>query len=72
MNKISKLDYRYSVLLNIPKKLLIFNSHDVFTYTMVIFSGYKYCLILSEYQNLLRYIMHKNGEQLDETRIIIY
>jgi hypothetical protein len=73
MNRIPKTDNRYEILLKIPEKHLLFNCERASaTYTYVHFTKGHYGFSMTEYYNVIRYIMYKNGSQMDETRFLIF
>jgi hypothetical protein len=70
MNRIPKTDNRYAVLLEIPEKHLLFNCERASAYTYVHFTKGHFALSITEYYNVIRYIMYKNGSPMDETRYL--
>jgi len=73
MNRIPKTDNRYAILLEIPEKHLLFNCERASaTYTYVHFTKGHLALSMTEYYNLIRFIMYKNGSPIDETRFLIF
>jgi hypothetical protein len=73
MNRIPKTDNRYSVLLEIPEKHLLFNCERASaTYTYVHFTKGHFAISKTEYYNVIRYIMYKNGTPMDETRYLCF
>jgi hypothetical protein len=73
MNRIPKTDERYAILLEIPEKHLLFNCERAnATYTYVHFTKGQFALSMTEYYNLICYIMYKNGSPIDETRFVIF
>jgi hypothetical protein len=72
MNRIPKNDERYTILLEIPEKHLLLNCERASaTHTYVHFTKAHFGLSMTEYYNIIRYIMYKNGSPIDKTRILI-
>lgn len=73
MNRIAKIDNRYTILLEIPEKHLLFNCERASaTYTYVHFTKGNFALTITEYYNVIRYIMYKNGSPLENTRYLCF
>lgn len=73
MKQIPKTDKRYAMLLEIPEKHLLFNCERASaTYTYVRFTNGLFSFSMTEYYNVNRYIMYKNGSQMDETRFLYF
>jgi hypothetical protein len=73
MKQISKRDIRYKMLLKVPKKDIFFVSERYgASYVFVLFSNSVFSLTMTEYYDVLRFIMNKDGSPLCETRYIYY
>jgi hypothetical protein len=73
MKQIPKTDKRYAMLLEIPEKHLLFNCERASaTHTYIRFTKGHFGFSMTEYYNVIRYIMYKNGSPMDETRYLLF
>ena len=73
MKQIPKTDKRYAMLWEIPENHLLFNCERAnSTYTYVRFTNGLFAFTMTEYYNVNRYIIYKNGYPIDETRYLYF
>lgn len=69
MRQISRTDERYKIFARIPRKDIL-SSHNNWSYVYVHFLDDIYDLSMTEHYDIIRYMLYKNGIEMQESRFI--